>query len=80
MIAIGVGLILNLLALAFWAGTLNSNIKHLSGNVRQLNMDAAVHHDKQESSLKTMWDKHDLLDKRVVILETKCEARHGVGM
>jgi hypothetical protein len=77
LISIGVGLFINVITLAFWAGTLNSNIKHLSTNVRQLNIDAAVHHDKQESSLTTMWTKHDALDKRVVVLETKCVSRHG---
>ncbi len=82
MIAIGIGLIVNLIALAYWAGNLNSNLKHLSTNVRQLNMDAVVHHDKQEASLAAMWTKHDALDKRVTIIETKCENNHErrVGM
>ena len=77
MMSIGFGLFANIVTLAFWAGTLNSNIKHLSTNVRQLNMDAVVHHDKQESSINAMWTKHDALDKRVTVIETKCEAHHG---
>lgn len=77
LIGICITLLIQLLAGVWWASAINSTVKHLSSNLRQLSMDAEVHHDKQESSLIAMWKKHDLLDKRVTVIETKCDNNHG---
>ena len=76
LLGIVVVLVLQLLAGVWWAATINSNVKHLTTNVKSLTMDAAVHHAEQEASLKAMWLKHDELKERVKVIETKCESNH----
>lgn len=78
LIGIVITLILQLLAGVWWAATMTSEVKHLNTNVRNLSQNAEIHHAEQAKTVNAICVKHDDLDKRLIVIETKCLKNHEV--